>query len=168
MGRASVVGGGDHNEAGHINGGVFKARNTMFDMEAGGGVPAGITGVLFFDAISTGYDIDAELDHCVIKGMQSQGFLYPIVLSPGHANVTLRTSNCAIEAGVHGQYIAGIGPYGAFNAKVLDGGGNVDLLTNQPIVLGTPVTPPVVTDPRDAQIAALTAKAARYGPRWAW
>jgi hypothetical protein len=150
----------DHCEAGHINGGVFKARYTMFDMDAGGGVPCCITAVLFFDAISTGYDIDATLDHCVIKGMQSQGFLYPIVLSPGKANVTLHISNCAIQKGIHGQYIAGVGPQGAFTAKVLDEGGNRDLDSNEPVVLGTPVAPVPVADPRDAQIAALSAQVA--------
>jgi hypothetical protein len=160
MCRKALLVNGDHCEAGHINGGVFKARNTMFDMEAGGGVPCCITGVLFFDAISTGYDIDATLDHVVIKGMQSQGFLYPIVLSPGKANVTLHVSNSAIQKGIHGQYIAGIGPYGAFNARVLDEGGNRDLDSNEPVILGEVVAPTPV-DPRDAQIAALTTQLAQ-------
>lgn len=162
MCRAAKIENGDHCEAGHINGGKSVFRNVMFDMSAGGGVPCCITGVLFFDAISTGYDIDATLDHCVFAGIQSQGFLYPIVLSPGHANVTLHISNCALEAGIHGQYIAGIGPYGPFNAKVLDEGGNKDLRSNLPIVLGTPAAPPPAADPRDAQISALTAQAGRY------
>lgn len=162
MGRMGKPENGDHSEAGHINGGKVLFRNDMFDMAADGGVPCCITAVLFFDAISTGYDIDATLDHCVFAGIQSQGFLYPIVLSPGHANVTLHISNCALEAGIHGQYIAGIGPYGPFNAKVLDEGGNKDLRSNLPIVLGTPAAPPPAADPRDAQISALTAQAGRY------
>jgi hypothetical protein len=152
----------DHCEVGHINGGYFKAKDTMFDMAAGGGVPCCVTGVLFFDAISTGYDIDAYLDHCVIKGMQSQGFLYPIVLSPGKANVNLHISNCELEKGIHDQYIAGVGPYGNFNAVVYDEGGNTDLGSHQPITLGIPVAPPppVVVDPRDALIVALKAQVA--------
>ncbi|MFL5295010.1 MAG: hypothetical protein ACJ798_01380 [Phenylobacterium sp.] len=135
MCRMAKTENGDHCEAAHINGSKSVFRNVMFDMAAGGGVPCCITSVLFFDAISTGYDIDATLDHCIIAGIQSQGFLYPIVLSPGHANVTLHISNCAIQKGVHGQYIAGVGPYGKFNARVIDEGGNVDLDSGKPIKL---------------------------------
>jgi hypothetical protein len=142
MCRAAKPENGDHCEAGHINGGKAVFRNVMFDMAAGGGVPCCITGVLFFDAKSTGFDIDATIDHSVIKGMQSQGFLYPIVLSPGHANVTLHISNSDIEPGIHGQYIAGIGPYGDFNAKVKDCGGNRNAATGEPIVLGETETLP--------------------------
>jgi hypothetical protein len=161
MGRMGKPENGDHSEAGHINGGKVLFKNDMFDMAADGGVPCCITAVLFFDAISAGYDIDATIDHSVIKGMQSQGFLYPIVLSPGHANVTLHICNTDIEPGVHGQYIAGAGPYGAFMAKVKDCGGNRNLLTGETIVLGEPEAPPAPTDPRDTQVTALQTQLAQ-------
>jgi hypothetical protein len=159
MCRMAKVENGDHCEAGHINGSKNLFRNVMFDMEAGGGVPCCITAVLFFDAISTGFNVEGTLDHCVIKGVRSQGFLYPIVLSPGKANVTLHISNCEIQKGVHDQYIAGIGPYGAFTARVIDDGGNIDLDSRLPIRLGeigTPPAPDPAPTPTPAPVPAPT------------
>lgn len=128
---------GDHLEAVFVHCGDALIARTAFDLRVD---PAKIrgswTGVLFFSGRAG--PIRARVDGCRIEGVKACAMPYAIQVT-GPNPVELTIANTAIEAGASGKYI-GLTP-GLSPLRVIDGGGNTDLATGQPINLTWSLVP---------------------------
>jgi hypothetical protein len=131
-------------EAAHINGGSAHFVESLFGWS--GHPPAAGNALIVLDAT---LPVDVVMDGCILTDVTGLGLDYPIVMTATHGfDCRLTISNTAVQRGK-------LGYIGKTDIKatdedsvvstclVFDGGGNVDLDTNEPIILGAPAS----TDP---------------------
>lgn len=129
----------DNLEAAYVRGGNAQFLQSLFGWS--GHPPAPGNAMLVLEAL---LPLDAVVDGCIITDVTGLGLDYPITMSARHGfDCTLTIRNTAIQRGKLGyiskaDIVATDEDSIQSTCIVLDGGGNVDLDTGAPIVLGAP------------------------------